>query len=264
MLRVRSPFRDGHSQPATHSVSPASIAWYLQKYISTDSRDFSADDSDTLFHELSPSPSSRASSTNITYWIKRFETCADRAIECNIYALVYIIRFLKKDGGVSMLTDCNWRPILSTAFIIASNVLDFKKKIEPWCLSVHLKTLNAREFAFLQAIELDWIVSASEYTDVYFKLRDFSHTRSVLTLQRGFVADGKCSRPVLSTSLQAIDLHIPEHLKKGCKHYTDLLRRLKALDLHGVNLDIHEYLTKDGEQYTEMFMRVWRENRERL
>ena len=272
MLKVRDHYRDGNSQPTTHPPSPACLALYLHQHFSTDSLRVNADVSNnSLFRDLSSSPSSHVPSTHIRYLIKQLNKYAELTIECNICALIYIIRFLEKGGGVTKLTHWNWRPILCTAFIIASKVQDdlsmwnneFNKIFKIWRWKVNLKTLNARELAFLQAIQFDVIVSASEYTTWYFKLRDVSHTRSVLVLQRRFVADGKCSRTVLPTSLQAMDLDVPEHLKKGCKAYTDLLRRLNALDLHGANLDIHEYLKRDGEWYTRMFIRVWQENRER-
>lgn len=126
------------------------------------------------FLELSASPPA-ATSANVRAFIERLNHDAQLTVECNVCALIYVIRFMKHGGSARLTTD-NWRPILSTAFLVASKVWDdlsmlnkdFSIIFRRW---TDLQEVNARELAFLQAMDFDVSVSASQYTDLYFRLR---------------------------------------------------------------------------------------------
>jgi Cyclin len=94
-------------------------------------------------------------------------------IDCIVMSLLYIQRLL--DSGVPM-TPKNWRPIVLTAFLLASKVwddlsmwnVDFASLIPAFTL----KKVNAWEVQFLSDTDYNVIVLASEYVDCYFALRD--------------------------------------------------------------------------------------------
>jgi hypothetical protein len=116
-------------------------------------------------------------------FIEKINHDAMLTVECNICALVYAIRFLKCEGAPS-LTRNNWRPILSTAFLIASKVWDDLSMLNRdfsiiFARTTSLAEVNTRETMFLKAVGWEVNVSASQYTDLYFRLREYSNLKRV-------------------------------------------------------------------------------------
>jgi hypothetical protein len=130
------------------------------------------------FNEPSARCPPRCTPTVVQAFIEKLNREAQLTVECNICAMVYAIRFLK-NGGAPALTQYNWRPILSTAFLIASKVWDDLSMLNKdfsiiFRASTTLKQVNMRETNFLKAINWDVNVAASQYTEHYFRLREHS------------------------------------------------------------------------------------------
>ena len=146
-----------------------------------------------------PSLRSHITSDRLYTLIKNLNEDAQLTIECNVIAFIYIQKFLGL-GGVSAVTRDNWRPIISTAFLIAAKVWDDTSMInKDWSILYRnwstLPDVNRWEVAFLHVLDYKVNVTASKYTEMYFQLRN----------------DTCVSRCWLKTAPKCSDSHAPLH-----------------------------------------------------
>jgi len=104
---------------------------------------------------------------------------AQLEVDCIIMSYLYVERIVK--CGLHLTRD-NVRPVLFMSLLLASKVWD---DMSMWNVdfagifaALTLKKINAWEGLFLNGIQFNVVVSASEYTAMYFKLREFySHAK---------------------------------------------------------------------------------------
>lgn len=91
-----------------------------------------------------------------------------------VICLVYVDRVEARADGV-MLHARSWRPVVFAALLLASKVWHdvsyWNSDFSTICPMFNLRNINRMERAFLQLLQYDTIISASQYASYYFALR---------------------------------------------------------------------------------------------
>ena len=96
------------------------------------------------------------------------------AIDVNIHAFIYMLRFVNEDSSYK-ITKNNWILIVLISYIIASKYCDdISIRNEDFCYLysniLTLEKLQHLELEFLKIIDYNLSVSPKDYTEIYFEL----------------------------------------------------------------------------------------------
>mmetsp|Transcript_36009 Transcript_36009/g.81717 ORF Transcript_36009/g.81717 Transcript_36009/m.81717 type:complete len:315 (-) Transcript_36009:146-1090(-) len=129
-----------------------------------------------------------------------------------VITLVYVDRLEARSEGV-LLHARSWRPIVFSSLLLASKVWHdisyWNSDFSSICPMFHVRNINRMERAYLQLLQYDTIISASQYAQYYFSLRHVERQPSSQP-QRGSVdasnsgLHSMTSQPVSSHSEAAV------------------------------------------------------------
>lgn len=109
----------------------------------------------------------------VAKYLRQIFQTAQCSVDCTIVCLIYIERLLKTSG--LRLTVKNWRSLVAIGMLLASKVHDDLSMVNAdfaVFLPFKVDQINAWERQFLAGLKYDVRVSASQYTKLYFDLRE--------------------------------------------------------------------------------------------
>jgi len=99
-----------------------------------------------------------------------------------VITLVYVDRLEARSEGV-LLHARSWRPVVFSSLLLASKVWHdisyWNSDFSSICPMFHVRNINRMERAYLQLLQYNTIISASQYAQYYFSLRNVQRQPTV-------------------------------------------------------------------------------------
>eukprot|EP00742_Colponemidia_sp_Colp-10_P006282 GILJ01006732.1.p1 GENE.GILJ01006732.1~~GILJ01006732.1.p1 ORF type:complete len:834 (-),score=139.69 GILJ01006732.1:217-2718(-) len=154
-------------------------------------------------------------SISIYNYVRNIVVTVRMETECNAICIAYIERLVLKTGF--SLTADNWKRITLTSLLLASKVWDddsYENGDFAYAFPLFsLAEINEMERSFLQLLDYDLSIKASDYAKYYFLLRTYSQKDSE------------------SFPLKPLDITRAKHLQKKCQQTEYSLRNIYGAPL---------------------------------